>query len=118
MSARFDYKIEVFIPEEFVTILRDELAHVDVGHIGNYDHCLAWSLVHGSWRPLEGSRPYDGEVGRVSEGIEAKVEVNCREANVRPALDVIRRVHPYEEPLINIIPLANHKFLDGEGTHD
>jgi len=29
---------------------------------------------------------------------------------VKEAMQVIRRVHPYEEPLINVIPLANHLF--------
>lgn len=112
MSTIYDYKIEVFLPEELVIPLRDELAKVNVGVIGNYDHCIAFSLVRGTWRPLEGSNPYDGKVGEISEGIEAKVEVNCKQENVRGALQVIRRVHPYDEPLINIIPLANSLFED------
>jgi hypothetical protein len=110
MTALYDYKIEVFLPEEFVFPLRDELAKVNVGVIGNYDHCIAFSLVRGSWRPLEGSNPNDGKIGEISEGTEAKVEVNCKKENVRDALQVIRRVHPYDEPLINIIPLANDLF--------
>ena len=114
MKPTGDYKIEVFIPEEFVPALREELAKAGAGRIGNYDHCLAYSLVHGSWRPLEGSNPYDGEIGKISEGTEAKVEINCRAGVVRAALDAIRRVHPYEEPLINVIALANHLFSKGE----
>ncbi len=110
MTAIYDYKIEVFIPDELVFTLRDELAKVNVGVIGNYDHCIAFSLVRGSWRPLEGSHPYNGTIGQISEGTEAKVEVNCKKENVRDALQVIRRVHPYDEPLINIIPLANGLF--------
>jgi hypothetical protein len=117
MSTDYDYKIEIFIPEEFVTMLRDELAQVGAGRIGNYDHCLAFSLVHGSWRPLQGSDPYDGEIGKISEGTEAKVEVNCRGDLVHAALEAIRRIHPYDEPLVNIIPLANHLFSNRE-THD
>jgi len=45
MTAIYDYKIEVFIPEELVFPLRDELARIGVGVIGNYDHCIAFSLV-------------------------------------------------------------------------
>jgi hypothetical protein len=29
---------------------------------------------------------------------------------VKEAIEVIKRVHPYEEPLINVIPLVNHIF--------
>ena len=45
MTAIYDYKIGVFIPEELVFPLRDELARIGVGVIGNYDHCIAFSLV-------------------------------------------------------------------------
>ena len=110
MTAIYDYKIEVFIPEELVFRLRDELAGIGVGVIGNYDHCIAFSLVRGTWRPLEGSNPYNGTIGEISEGTEAKVEVNCKKELVREAVQIIRRVHPYDEPLINVIPLANHLF--------
>jgi hypothetical protein len=41
---------------------------------------------------------------------EYKVEVSCKRELVKDALKVIRKTHPYEEALINIIPLANHLF--------
>jgi len=103
-------KIELFIPEEFVETLRDSLAMVNVGRIGNYDHCISVSNVRGYWRPLPGANPYQGEVGVISQGAECKVEVNCRKEDVNNALRVIRQVLPYDEPVINIIPLVNHLF--------
>jgi hypothetical protein len=103
-------KIELFIPETYIETLRDELHRVNVGRIGNYDHCLSITDVRGYWRPLAGATPYQGEVGKVSAGTECKVEVNCNREDVEAALQVIRRIHPYEEPLINIIPLVNHLF--------
>lgn len=39
-----------------------------------------------------------------------EVEVNCKRELVEEAINVIKSVYPYEEPLINIIPLANHLF--------
>lgn len=103
-------KIEIFIPDEYVETLRDELSNINVGRIGNYDHCLSITNVRGYWRPLEGSRPFAGEIGQISEGTESKVEVNCRWDSIEDALHVIRRIHPYDEPVINIIPLINHLF--------
>jgi hypothetical protein len=105
-----DVKIEIFIPDEYVDTLRDELSKINVGRIGNYDHCISISRVRGYWRPLDGAKPFQGEIGIISEGTECKVEVNCRREDVNSALKVIRRVHPYDEPLINIFPLANHLF--------
>ncbi len=105
-----DVKLEIFIPQEYTLKLRDELAKVGVGRLGNYDHCVATYPVQGYFRPLPGADPYQGEIGKISETVEHKLEVNCERALVEQALKVIRSVHPYEEPLVNIIPLANHLF--------
>jgi hypothetical protein len=59
---------------------------------------------------MEGANPFEGEIGKISEVAEYKVEVNCKRELVNKAIKVIRSVHPYEEPLINIIPLRNHLF--------
>jgi hypothetical protein len=103
-------KLEVFVPQEYAFKIRDELAKIDVGRIGNYDHCVVLSPVRGFFRPLEGSNPFEGEIGRISEVAEYKLEVNCKRELVDTAIKVIRKHHPYEEFLINIIPLANHLF--------
>jgi hypothetical protein len=105
-----DVKLEIFVPEDYAFKIRDDLAKVGVGRIGDYDHCVAMVSVRGFFRPLPGSNPFEGEEGKISEVAEFKVEVNCKSELVNEALRVIRSVHPYEEPLVNIIPLANHLF--------
>jgi hypothetical protein len=105
-----DVKLEIFVPPEYALKIRDQLAKIGVGRIGEYDHCVAIYTVQGYFRPLSGANPFRGEIGRIQETEEAKVEVNCSRELVNEALQVIRRVHPYEEPLVNIIPLANHLF--------
>ena len=108
-----DIKLEIFVPQEHALKIRDELAKIGVGVIGNYDHCVAIYPVQGYYRPLPGANPFDGEIGKISEAVEYKVEVNCKRELVNNAIKVIKQFHPYEEPLINIIPLANH-LLDEE----
>ena len=105
-----DVKLEIFVPQDHALKLRDELAKIGVGVIGNYDHCVALTPVRGFFRPLPGSNPFEGEEGKISEVAEYKLEVNCRRELVNEAIKVIRSVHPYEEPLVNVIPLANHLF--------
>ncbi len=104
------FKLEIFIPASHVDALREALGRVGAGRIGNYDQCCSVVEVRGYWRPLEGAKPYQGEIGQVETGVECKVEVNCPRELVKEAVKAIRAVHPYEEPLINIIPLANHWF--------
>ena len=55
--------------------IRDELAKIGVGQIGNYDHCVAIYPVQGYFRPMEGAAPFEGEIGTISEVAEYKVEV-------------------------------------------
>jgi len=104
------FKIEIFIPAEHVDALREALARAGAGEIGKYDHCCSVMDVRGYWRPLEGADPFQGEVGQVEQGMECKVEVNCRRERVEAVLKAIREVHPYEQPVVNVIPLANHLF--------
>jgi hypothetical protein len=110
MAVLYDVKLEIFIPEGYSARLLDELSKVGVGRIGNYDHCASISNVRGYWRPLEGADPFDGEIGKISEAAEHKVEVNCNHEQVRSALKAIQRVHPYDQPVINVVALSNHLF--------
>lgn len=99
------YKLEIFIPETHFSKLRDALQRVDAGHIGNYDCCLSYSKVIGMWRPLAGSAPFIGNENEISEEEELKVEVNVREEILDETLKAIKAVHPYEEPVINVLEL-------------
>ena len=105
-----DVKLEIFVPPEYALKIRDQLAKIGVGRIGNYDHCVAIYPVQGYYRPLPGADPFDGEIGKISETLEHKIEVNCKRELVNEAIKVIKSAHPYEEPLVNVIPLANHLF--------
>ena len=98
-------KLEIFIPETHLKALQAALQKADAGHIGNYDSCLSYSRVTGTWRPLDGADPYLGNVGEISEGEELKVEVRIASDKLKETIAAIKKVHPYEEPVIHIIPL-------------
>lgn len=101
------YKLEIFIPESHFRVLQQALQEADAGHIGNYDSCLSYSRVTGTWRPLEGTHPYIGAEGEISEEPELKVEVTIRREQLTDVVNKIKTVHPYEEPVINIIPMLS-----------
>ncbi len=98
-------KLEIFIPETHLPALQEALRRVDAGHIGRYDCCLSVSRVTSYWRPLAGTSPFLGREGEISCEPELKVETVCRTDRLRETLDAIRAVHPYEEPVINALPL-------------
>ena len=98
-------KLEIFIPETHLPQLQKALQEADAGHIGNYDCCLSCSPVTGFWCPLEGTHPYLGDVGEISAEPELKVEVTCRLEKAAETVAAVKKIHPYEEPVINVIPL-------------
>ena len=105
MTAFAFCKMEIFLPETHLGLLQTALQEVDAGHIGRYDCCLSYSRVTSCWRPLEGTSPYLGRAGELSTEPELKVEVVCRTERVDETLEAVKRVHPYEEPVINVLPL-------------
>lgn len=109
--ADFAYcKLEIFLPESRLAALQEALRAVDAGHIGRYDSCLSYAPVTSCWRPLAGTSPYLGQPGVLSTEPELKVEVTCLTEQVDRTVEAIKTVHPYEEPVINVIPLYRTSF--------
>jgi hypothetical protein len=61
---------------------------------------------------LKGTDPYIGSVGELSLEPELKVEVTIQAENLEKTLSAIREVHPYEEPVINVLPLLGTGIMN------
>ena len=109
-------KLEIYIPESHFEALQKALQSVDAGHIGNYDSCLSFSRVIGMWRPLPGTSPYLGKENEICSAEELKVEVSIREGQLEETLRAVKDAHPYEEPVINVIPLRR-TGIEAEENH-
>lgn len=99
------YKLEIFIPESHLSQLQAALRAAGAGRIGNYDSCMSYSPVTGVWRPLDGAAPFIGRDGELCTAPELKVEVVCPQEILDATIAGIKSVHPYETPVINVIPL-------------
>lgn len=102
-----EVKIEIYVLEEYIEPIRDSLTHLGACKIGNYDNVVSYHSAKGFWRPLSDSNPFSGEKGKICCGTEMKMEVRCPIEILQSAMQEIRRIHPYEEPVINIIPLLS-----------
>lgn len=105
------YKLEIFIPKTHLKQLQKVLQGVDAGHIGNYDSCLSYSEVISTWRPLDKAKPYLGKLNKISKEPEMKVEVICLKEKLNKTISAIKEIHPYEEPVVNIISLLDIKEI-------
>ena len=102
-------KIAVFIPEEKVSELRDAVCNAGAGVLGNYTYCTSSTKVVGTYIPNENAKPYEGTANTLEFVEELKLEFICDVKKVKKILSIIREIHPYEEPCIDIIPLLNEK---------
>ncbi|WP_088036866.1 cytochrome C biogenesis protein [Evansella clarkii] len=100
-------KVEILLPEEYLETLRNKLNDIGILTVGKYDNVVSYSVVKGYWRPLEEAMPFKGSVGETSFGTECKMEFSCLYKDIEEVKSIIKSVHPYEEPVINIFPLLN-----------
>ena len=94
----------VFVPLDYEDRVRDNLAAAGLGVIGRYAHCTFAIRGQGTYRPLEGARPFQGEVGQLSRAAEVRLEMLAPESLLPAALARPRESHPYEEVAYDLIP--------------
>ena len=76
-----------------------------VGQIGEYSYCSYSIKGVGRFKPSDNADPHIGEAGKLEEVNEERIEVACEKSQARDIIDVIKRVHPYEEIVIDIYPM-------------
>lgn len=100
-------KIVVFAPESDADRIRRALAAAGCGHSGTYDFCSFSMKGTGRFRPLAGAKPFIGTVGKISKVREERIETICPRGKLKKVLATLKKVHPYEEPAVDIYPLLN-----------
>ena len=93
-------KVVTFVPRENVEAVRNGLAMIGAGRIGNYELCSFEITGRGSYRGNERSKPTVGEAGHLEHVDEVRLEMVCPRAALALAVQAIREFHPYEEPPI------------------
>lgn len=100
-------KFEIYLPLTHVDRFREAINNTGALIIGNYDNCISTTEVTGYFRPLKGSSPYLGKENSLSIEKEVKMEFRCHKDLALEVINVIKAIHPYEEPVYNIIPIIN-----------
>ena len=107
-------KIYVFVPKTHINKVRLALGQAGIGKMGNYDHCSFVSEGKGYFRPLEGADPAIGNVGKIEEVGEMKLEFVCNKSEIEKVIEVIKENHPYEEVALDIIPLSDFPSINNK----
>lgn len=104
-------KIVVTVPLTHTDIIRQAIGDGGFGVIGNYSHCSFSIKGMGRSKPLEGANPTIGQIGKIEEIEEERIEFVCPQEKVKEAIAAIKKVHPYEEVAFDVYPLLSEEEL-------
>ncbi len=100
-------KIVVGVPETHADAVRQALGEAGAGRVGDYEFTSFSVKGTGRFLPMAGAHPAIGEVGRLEEVAEERIETVCRRRDLGKVIAAIKRVHPYEEVPIDVYPLLD-----------
>jgi len=100
-------KLVVFVPEENADEVRQALGNAGAGQIGKYSFCSYSIKGVGRFKPSDEAHPHIGSAGRLEEVDEERIEVACEKEQASKIIEVIKKVHPYEEVVIDIYPMLS-----------
>ncbi len=107
-------KLVIFIPlESYETVRHALLPYTE--STGNYADCSFSSLGEGTFLPLPGANPTIGSVGTLEKLQEKRLELLVRRESLSKVVQVLLKVHPYEEPAFDCYPLLNEAKPVGIG---
>ncbi|MFA6709910.1 MAG: hypothetical protein WCR83_01105 [Candidatus Methanomethylophilaceae archaeon] len=101
MSA---FKIAFTVPEEYSEKMMDAISETVTPFFPEYKRAYCITRVVSTWKPMEGAHPFKGRIGEIEIADELKIEFIIHEEDLKVVLRTIERMHPYEEPAIDVIP--------------
>lgn len=108
-------KYVVFVPTGDTEALIDAMSAAGAGRIGEYDRAAFFAQGTGTFRPLAGANPAIGAVGRVERVDEMMLQMVAPRRRRAQVLAALRSAHPYEEPAVEVIELADEQSGRGGG---
>lgn len=102
-------KIVTFVPVLDAEKVRMAMGDAGAGTLGKYHHASFSIRGIGRFVPGQGAKPAIGEIGKLEEVEEERIEVICQKEKIKDVVAAIKKTHPYEE-----IPLEIYELISGE----
>ncbi len=104
-------KITTTVPIKNANAIRQAMGKAGAGKIGEYSFCSYSVVGKGRFVPSKNADPYIGEPGEPQVVDEEQIEVVCERSKAKQVIAALKQAHPYEEVIIDIIPLLNESQL-------
>jgi dinuclear metal center YbgI/SA1388 family protein len=109
-------RIVVFVPADRADAVLSAVDAAGGARIGGYSRCSFRSEGTGSFLPSAGTAPFAGVPGREERVGEVRLETVAAGSAVPRVLEAVRDAHPYEEPVVDVIPLRGGALGGGIGA--
>jgi len=109
-------KFVVFVPETNLEQVRQAAFDAGAGHIGRYAECSFAGIGLGTFHGGEGTNPTTGQPGQRETAAEARLEIIAPKPLQSKVMQTIRQAHCYEEPAIDVYPLAGTAATANDGV--
>ena len=109
-------KLFTFAPADKAEQVRNAIFMAGGGHIGNYSEVSFNAEGTGIFKAGDGANPYVGEVGKLYQEKEIKIEVIIPAFLESKIVAAMIAVHPYEEVAYDIVSLSNTNQQIGSGV--
>lgn len=100
------YLLVIYIPEESLENVKSAVFSAGGGKIGNYSSC-SWQVNgQGQFKPETGSSPFWGEVNRLEKVDEYRLELVCKDTDIKNVIKAMIEAHPYETPAYHVVKVS------------
>ncbi|MGV8963242.1 MAG: Nif3-like dinuclear metal center hexameric protein [Candidatus Saccharimonadaceae bacterium] len=103
------------VPNDHADIVRNAIFNAGAGHIGNYENCSYNLEGQGTFKAKQGANPHVGEVNILHYESEVRIETVIPTMRKDEVIRALIAVHPYEEPVFDLYPIANDWGQSGSG---
>lgn len=94
------------MPLTHTDAVRQAMGEAGAGKLGSYSFCSFSYRGTGRFKPEAGANPTIGKVGELESVEEECIEVVCSREIAKEVIVAIKKVHPYEEPAIEVYSLG------------
>lgn len=108
-------KFVTTVPHDHAESVRNAIFNAGAGHIGDYDNCSYNLGGEGTFRAKPGANPHVGEIDKLHFEPEVRIETVVPVVRKAEVIRALIAVHPYEEPVFDLYPIANEWNQNGGG---
>ncbi|MCL6458424.1 MAG: Nif3-like dinuclear metal center hexameric protein [Gorillibacterium sp.] len=109
------FKLVVFVPIDHHQKVLDAILNAGAGSIGHYSHCSFSTEGSGTFLPKEGTKPFVGSIGKLTQVEEVRIETIIPQGIRSKVIQAMLKAHPYEEVAYDLYPLTLKGRIFGLG---